>query len=154
MGEQQKPEIRPGACPRCGDDLKRVWSSKKQRFYWFCQNGEDICGAIFADDAGEPRTVQITKEPVPDLTCPACQGASLEFVEGAKFGAFLSCPECHETFDLRDQTQPPSTDNLAPLCPQDESHGHMKRRSGRNGAFWGCRKFPDCKGTRQIEDES
>ncbi|WP_082954486.1 topoisomerase DNA-binding C4 zinc finger domain-containing protein [Acidihalobacter prosperus] len=153
MDERTKPEIRRAACPRCGDDLKRVWSSKKQRFYWLCLNGEDECGAIYSDDGGEPKTTQITKEAVPDLTCPECGQASLEYIEGAKFGAFLKCPDCEATFDLADQSLPPSQENLAPLCPDDEGHGHMKRRSGRNGAFWGCRRFPECRGTRQIEDE-
>lgn len=32
-----------------------------------------------------------------------------------------------------------------PLCD-----GPMVLRSGRNGDFWGCMKYPDCTGTRNI----
>lgn len=150
----KKPEIRRGACPACGADLKRVWSQKKQKNYWLCLGPEDQCGAIFsADENGEPRTTLITREPVPDLTCPACGDGSLEYVEGAKYGPFLSCPGCEATVDLADQNAPPSQENMAPLCPDDPEHGHMKRRAGMNGTFWGCRRYPKCHATRQIEDE-
>ena len=31
-------------------------------------------------------------------------------------------------------------------CP--ECDGEMVSRSGKFGVFWGCKKFPECKGTR------
>ena len=31
-------------------------------------------------------------------------------------------------------------------CP--ECDGEMISRSGKYGVFWGCKKFPECKGTR------
>ncbi len=36
----------------------------------------------------------------------------------------------------------------SPTCPQ--CGGLMKLRSGRFGEFWGCLKYPDCRGTRQA----
>jgi DNA topoisomerase-3 len=27
----------------------------------------------------------------------------------------------------------------------------MRQRSGKNGAFWSCSRYPDCKGTQQVE---
>ncbi len=38
----------------------------------------------------------------------------------------------------------------APDCPQ--CGGPMRERSGRNGHFWGCARYPDCKGTVNIAD--
>ncbi len=38
----------------------------------------------------------------------------------------------------------------APDCPQ--CGGPMRERSGRNGRFWGCTRYPDCKGTVNIAD--
>ena len=35
-------------------------------------------------------------------------------------------------------------------CPQ--CGGPMKQRSGKFGAFWGCSRYPDCRGTRRAED--
>lgn len=36
----------------------------------------------------------------------------------------------------------------APTCPSCGSS--MRRRSGRYGQFWGCSRYPGCKGTRKI----
>jgi DNA topoisomerase-3 len=27
----------------------------------------------------------------------------------------------------------------------------MRRCSGKNGAFWSCTRYPDCRGTRPVE---
>ncbi|WP_333693438.1 topoisomerase DNA-binding C4 zinc finger domain-containing protein [Phaeobacter italicus] len=35
-----------------------------------------------------------------------------------------------------------------PSCPRCGSA--MRRRSGRYGQFWGCSRYPRCKGTRNI----
>lgn len=37
---------------------------------------------------------------------------------------------------------------LSPSCPTCGSAMH--RRTGRYGAFWGCSRYPVCRGTRQI----
>lgn len=36
-----------------------------------------------------------------------------------------------------------------PPCPQ--CGGATRQRSGKNGSFWSCAKYPDCKGTLSIE---
>ena len=38
------------------------------------------------------------------------------------------------------------------LCP--ECGGQMISRTGQYGTFWGCKKFPDCKGTRDSNGDS
>ena len=41
-----------------------------------------------------------------------------------------------------------TTTSGTPTCPRCGSP--MRRRSGRHGQFWGCPRFPSCKGTRKI----
>lgn len=41
-----------------------------------------------------------------------------------------------------------STTSAIPTCPRCSSP--MRRRSGRYGRFWGCSRYPACKGTRNI----
>lgn len=38
------------------------------------------------------------------------------------------------------------------LCP--ECNGEMISRTGKYGVFWGCKKFPECKGTRDSQGRS
>lgn len=50
-------------------------------------------------------------------------------------------------------TTPVSTTNIitvtsTPVCPR--CGFSMRRRSGRYGKFWGCSRYPTCKGTRNI----
>jgi ssDNA-binding Zn-finger/Zn-ribbon topoisomerase 1 len=37
-------------------------------------------------------------------------------------------------------------------CP--DCGGEMISRTGKFGVFWGCKKFPECKGTRDSEGRS
>jgi len=37
-------------------------------------------------------------------------------------------------------------------CP--ECDGEMVSRTGKYGVFWGCKKFPECKGTRDSQGRS
>src|SRR5688572_7600921 len=37
-------------------------------------------------------------------------------------------------------------------CPQ--CGGPMRQRTGKFGSFWGCSRYPDCRGTRRAEDVS
>lgn len=38
------------------------------------------------------------------------------------------------------------------LCP--DCGGKMVSRTGKYGVFWGCVKFPECKGTRDNQGRS
>ncbi len=37
-------------------------------------------------------------------------------------------------------------------CP--ECNGEMVSRTGKYGVFWGCKAFPNCKGTRDNQGRS
>ena len=149
----EKPLELKGGCPACGNDLRRIFSKKKNKHYWACMGPEEACGRFFQDDPRSKKPIlnQVSREPVPDVLCSECNSI-MELVSGGKFGNFLGCSSesCKNTIDLVDQNGPPTQDNLAPTCPS--GHGHMRRRSGRNGQFWGCRKYPECSQTRQLND--
>lgn len=36
-------------------------------------------------------------------------------------------------------------------CP--DCGGELILKRGARGEFWGCRRFPDCRGTREVEDK-
>ncbi|HBR1079949.1 TPA: DNA topoisomerase III [Klebsiella quasipneumoniae subsp. quasipneumoniae] len=36
-----------------------------------------------------------------------------------------------------------------PVCPQCQAT--MRQRKGKNGVFWSCTRYPDCRGTRPVE---
>lgn len=37
----------------------------------------------------------------------------------------------------------------AQSCPQCSAP--MRQRTGKSGAFWSCRRYPECKGTQPVE---
>lgn len=39
-----------------------------------------------------------------------------------------------------------------PDCP--DCHGPMVSRKSARGVFWGCAKFPTCRGTRNVDGDS
>ena len=49
-----------------------------------------------------------------------------------------------------DGFRPPAPEHTGVHCPQ--CRAPMRQRSGRYGPFWSCSRFPDCRGTRAIEE--
>lgn len=135
-------------CPNCGDELKKIWSNKKQKNYFACQNAGEVCGKFYSEKNGAPVVPVKKSEPDPQgPACPEC-GALTQKVVGAAHGDFYSCskyPQCKATVDLMpDGTFPPA-------CPNDpEHHGPMRRRNGKNGPFLSCRRYPQCDATMEL----
>jgi len=53
----------------------------------------------------------------------------------------------------RDRSDPSDQSDLPPKCPQCDSHMALRTaNSGKNAGqhFWGCTKYPDCKGTQPV----
>ncbi len=49
-----------------------------------------------------------------------------------------------------DTGRPDKPQNVTcPICG-----GSMKSRMSKRGAFWGCARYPDCHGTRNVEGQS
>lgn len=92
----------------------------------------------------------------PCFTC----GSELRRRKG-KFGFFWSCTnrECKGTFnDARGKPARPITEEESPECP--DCGGSMRLRKGkkadssRTSKFWGCTRFPECKGTLPYKKTS
>ncbi|MHB1527835.1 MAG: topoisomerase DNA-binding C4 zinc finger domain-containing protein [Acidiferrobacteraceae bacterium] len=133
-------------CPRCKGDLKKIQSKKNQKFYWICQSAEEVCSAIYSDRNGEPLLLTFG-EPDPTCPCPDC-GQPMRLVQGGQFGDYWSCtayPACKGTLDVMPDGSMP------PPCPEDDEHGPMKIRPGKNGKFLGCRKYPECSATLEMD---
>lgn len=75
-------------------------------------------------------TVDLLKKPMPDPTpdCDWCKYADL-MASGKFSGGNAPAPS-------------------GPTCPQCNSP--MAERNGKFGRFWGCTRYPECKGTRHI----
>jgi len=93
-----------------------------------------------------------------DEECPEC-GKPLVMRFGAN-GVFLGCsgyPDCRYTRNLGEpgeEEEKPGEESgaegaEAPACPKCGEA--MVQRRSRRGPFWGCSKYPECKGTRSID---
>ncbi len=145
MNDEAKSE-RVEKCPKCGDTLKRIYSKRKEKHYWVCENAEELCGAFYGDQDGKPVPLPSRGEPDNNVQCPEC-GAAMRRVSNGAHGDFWSCsgyPECKGSIDIQ------RDGSLAPLCPEDSEHGHMRKRTGKNGQFWSCRAYPECNATLEI----
>ena len=74
------------------------------------------------------------------------EGNPKQFIADLKeqIRGFINTPEQEAT------TSPPGEGQ--PHCPK--CRAPMRQREGKFGAFHACTRFPDCKGTRPIEDQS
>lgn len=74
------------------------------------------------------------------------EGNPKQFIEDLKdqIRGFINTPSP----EAKSTTQPEGQ----PHCPK--CRAPMRQREGKFGAFHACVRFPDCKGTRQIEDQA
>ena len=100
------------------------------------------------EELGKLSTLEIGASP--RFECPEC-GAPLRERKGRN-GAFWGCtgyPECR--FTAPDDGGEPAIlseeEKHAHPCPEC-GEGHLQRRKGRNGYFWGCDRYPECRCTR------
>lgn len=78
----------------------------------------------------------------------------------------IKCPCCNEELDITltvDITKNEAavvngSENENPNKPQNvkcpDCGGEMISRKGQYGTFWGCKKYPDCRGTRDSMGRS
>lgn len=83
--------------------------------------------------------------------CPQCKKGYLRRAKGPR-GFFWGCsrwkPEdgaCKATYE-DSKGKPVLAPRKALLCPECKQ-GEMRKRTGSNGAFWGCSRYPDCRCT-------
>jgi DNA helicase-2/ATP-dependent DNA helicase PcrA len=87
--------------------------------------------------------------------CSQC-GAT-EKIFAAKTGSwkgrlYIKCMDCNtfRWYEEEAEQPEPVADPGTPSCPQ--CGGRMVKRNGRYGEFWGCAKFPKCRGSRDLEE--
>lgn len=133
-------------CPTCQADLKRVVSKKNGKPYWLCQGPTEACGGIYSERDGEPLPL-VFGDPDPTCPCPDCQ-APMRLVKGGRYGDYWPCtayPKCKGSIDIMPDGE------LPPPCPEDEEHGPMRIRPGKPEKFLGCRRYPDCAATLELD---
>ena len=111
---------------------------------------EKLCAAAMTAKFAEPENI---------FKCPTCGGALIK--RNGKTGEFWACtnyPDCKTTF--ADDDGKPDFDGKirsarllkegAPKCPT--CGGALVKRHGKNGDFWACTNYPDCKTTFEDDD--
>lgn len=94
--------------------------------------------------------------------CPKCKSLEKVFVvhkEGPNKGRlFLRC-NCPKSFTWLDEVEdeepvkPVKADaKRVPSCPRCGGQMILRHRKDGTGDFWGCRLFPACRGTREVEE--
>lgn len=85
------------------------------------------------------------------------QGLNLELIDGQKLRGMIGLAQKPDLSVITDPSPTVSAVSEDPCCPQCGS-GMIKRiaRQGSNTGkeFWGCERYPKCKGTRRIEEVS
>lgn len=155
--EPEVPDLDDEECPECGQPLA-VKQGPRGAFigctgYPKCRYTRPI-----DDDGKKPPAIET------DILCEEC-GQPLKIRTG-KRGPFLGCsgfPKCRFTRNLTAeeaerfsvpsaQTQPDASEAGPPpdaKCP--ECGAPMVVRSGRRGQFLGCSRYPQCRGTLQLD---
>ncbi len=156
--DPEVPDLENEECPECGKPLT-VKQGPRGAFigctgYPTCRYTRPI------DDDGGKKPAAIET----DIPCEEC-GQPLKIRTG-KRGPFLGCsgfPKCRFTRNLTPeeaerfsvpsaQTQPAAAEVEPPPdaeCP--ECGAAMVVRSGRRGQFLGCSRYPQCRGTLQLD---
>ena len=137
-------------CPKCKSGFM-VKRSGKNGDFWSCNNFPN-CKTTCNDKNGKPDLENLKTAETSDIPCPKCKSGFMVKRSGRN-GDFWSCsnfPNCKTT--CNDKNGKPDLENLKTAetsdipCPKCKS-GFMVKRSGRNGDFWSCSNFPNCKTT-------
>jgi ssDNA-binding Zn-finger/Zn-ribbon topoisomerase 1 len=165
-GKVQAPRVQgdPGVdCPLCRNPM-RVRHGKQGEFlgciqYPECKGTREMDGSLGRTQVGKVQAP--TNEPALP-PCPKC-GAEMRRRNGPK-GEFMGCSQyssgCRGTRDVdgtdtsagrvqAGRVQAPRTEPVLPPCPR--CNAAMKVRQGAKGEFLGCTKYPECRGTREVE---
>ncbi len=91
--------------------------------------------------------------------CPRCGKPLVK--RFSRFGAFLGCsgyPDCDFKKDLAGGEESGEAEaggdgpEEVPACP--ECGAPMVKRRSRRGPFWGCSRYPECRGTRTADGKT
>lgn len=86
--------------------------------------------------------------------CRACNSLEKVFVvkkDGPNKNRLFKRCQCDNSFTWLDESAG-CNEEVVPSCPK--CGNRMVKRNGRLGEFWGCSKYPSCKGTLNIGQEN
>jgi hypothetical protein len=97
---------------------------------------------------GQVQWIEIPRNPEKFLSFV---GETLKVLKGEMPPPTPTCEWCTYAATMKEMKPgPPPKDGVVsgPKCPRCESP--MTQRNGKFGAFWGCTRYPECKGTRKT----
>lgn len=107
------------------------------------------------EDCGTPRILLVRKHDS-SYRCPDCE-TEITVLDGIDLMMRLNETPAYSGSLLIDQAVRDAYDPPPPLPYARDRHAgcpkcgtDMIQRHGRNGAFLGCLRYPDCKGTRPV----
>lgn len=82
-------------------------------------------------------------------------GKRIELVNGARLLALVQAVQSvpREVPAIAQPDTPSPTFASAPTCPTCDASMLRRQNRGTRQAFWGCSKYPACKGTRPMEEK-
>lgn len=76
------------------------------------------------------------------------RGRNIELIDGEKLRSIIG--NFRNTAESPCRAEGPSTSPSCPTCSGPMMRRESKRGATAGDAFWGCKKFPSCRGTRPI----
>lgn len=138
-------------CPKCNEWelIVRFGKDKRSRFLWCSRYPE--CDYITSTQDTEDKLAGL-KEKYEWLPCPA--GWTI-VVKIGRFGPFLTSSDYPTVKWIKSPKQYELDIKIGdnkPDCPKCWSE--MTIRSSRRGSFWGCSKYPECDGIKNLDMKS
>lgn len=139
-------------CPACNDGSQMVRKIANKEVFLGCVNWPK-CGHTFSIGTDGKF---IAKEVETGIPCPDCSNVLIK--RNGKFGEFWSCsayPTCNWKGKLNKDGEPvmsggaQTTDQECPDCKTNM----LVKRAGKYGDFLGCKGYPTCSFTAQLDDD-
>ncbi len=145
-GGAEETEFR---CDKCGAPmLKRI--GRRGRPFLGCSAFPECRNIMGLDADGKP--VKLKERTTTQFSCPKCR-APMHLEEGA---SEMTCGRCSNRLPLLsvqealEKTELPA--DALPACPK--CGAPMTVKQSRRGAFLGCSKYPDCRGTSPMPKDA
>lgn len=119
------------------EDLDKVAEGKRD---WTKLLGEfwDPFAKLVETKSESVQKVDMTEEL--DRECPQCKKHKL-IIRPGRFGKFIACPGFPEC-----KYAEPIVNKTGVICPECNEGEFVERKTRRGKTFWGCSRYPKCKG--------
>ncbi|CAH7378611.1 DNA topoisomerase [Vibrio chagasii] len=149
----EEPHFANEPCLKCSKPLVRIFSAKKQCFYWVCEDKES-CGGFFNDSNHKPEATKPNFEEL-GVTCPACSIGKIQKRNG-QYGDYYTCSNwsksskgCTAKLVMLDGKITIKEEQKGVQCPSCKK-GIITLKKGKFGDFWSCNKW-NAKGKQKCD---